>query len=536
MRFTRLTARIIAACASLAIATFGLVPTQALAAPQDELAVARRELEAYGEQLAEVQTQLVKGADELNITEYEIVERQGEADQTRQELGEAQGILAEHMRENYRAGNATLISVLLEAETVEDLVSRIYYLDKIAERNSNEIAQVRELQASLDQQISELEAQRDEQQRMLDEAAEQAQAYTERIAEAQAYYNELDAKVQAQLAAEAAAAAEAQTRQTNDYGVITDGMQNAIEVVTAEEPVATTTAGDQDEMSDNETSADETDEASTGETVTSEEEAADDTTIQDPEESAEDSEPTADETDEGATEDTGTTTEDPAPAEQTPAETSEDAETTEDAATADPTPDQATSEPEASTPEADQEQPAEEETQPVAAPTNDSARSAIISMAYQYLGVPYVWGGKSPNGFDCSGLTTYCYENCGVDVGGNRTTYQLISWIQSRGNWKTSMDELQPGDMIFPSAGHTAIYLPDDVAAKLEALRRDEDAPLARVIYDTMFRNQSLAARLRRPCCQDTGVLQFWLKCGTGFPLINELEDLLKEADRKSVV
>ena len=41
---------------------------------------------------------------------------------------------------------------------------------------------------------------------------------------------------------------------------------------------------------------------------------------------------------------------------------------------------------------------------------------------------------------------------------------------------------------------------------------------------------QKLAKELNRPSCQDTGVLQFWVKCGTNFPLIGELEALLKEA------
>jgi hydrolyase, tartrate alpha subunit/fumarate domain protein, Fe-S type len=45
-----------------------------------------------------------------------------------------------------------------------------------------------------------------------------------------------------------------------------------------------------------------------------------------------------------------------------------------------------------------------------------------------------------------------------------------------------------------------------------------------------MARNQKLAAELDRPSCQDTGVLQFWVKCGTRFPLIDDLEALLKEA------
>ncbi|MBQ6595065.1 MAG: L(+)-tartrate dehydratase subunit alpha [Clostridia bacterium] len=85
-------------------------------------------------------------------------------------------------------------------------------------------------------------------------------------------------------------------------------------------------------------------------------------------------------------------------------------------------------------------------------------------------------------------------------------------------------------DMMARFIAYTAKILPDDVTAKLEELRREEDGPLARVIYDTMFRNQALARELDRPSCQDTGVLQFWLRCGTGFPLIDDLEDLLREA------
>lgn len=77
---------------------------------------------------------------------------------------------------------------------------------------------------------------------------------------------------------------------------------------------------------------------------------------------------------------------------------------------------------------------------------------------------------------------------------------------------------------------HIAKKLPDDVIAKLTELRDKEDSPLSKTIYDTMFRNQELAVQLNRPSCQDTGVLQFWVKCGTKFPLIDELEVLLKEA------
>ena len=75
---------------------------------------------------------------------------------------------------------------------------------------------------------------------------------------------------------------------------------------------------------------------------------------------------------------------------------------------------------------------------------------------------------------------------------------------------------------------HVAKKLPDDVIAKLTELRAQEDSPLSKTIYDTMFQNQELAVKLNRPSCQDTGVLQFWVKCGTNFPLIGELEARLR--------
>lgn len=81
---------------------------------------------------------------------------------------------------------------------------------------------------------------------------------------------------------------------------------------------------------------------------------------------------------------------------------------------------------------------------------------------------------------------------------------------------------------------HIAKVLPDDIIAKLDELGAQEDAPLSKVIYETMKRNQKLAKELNCPSCQDTGVLQFWVKCGVDFPLIGEVEGLLKEAVVKS--
>ena len=76
--------------------------------------------------------------------------------------------------------------------------------------------------------------------------------------------------------------------------------------------------------------------------------------------------------------------------------------------------------------------------------------------------------------------------------------------------------------------------LPDDVIAKLHELAAEETEELPRLIYDTMFENQRLAKELSRPSCQDTGVLQFFAKVGTRFPLIDDLEDIFRESVLKA--
>ncbi|MDO4547247.1 MAG: L(+)-tartrate dehydratase subunit alpha [Clostridia bacterium] len=72
--------------------------------------------------------------------------------------------------------------------------------------------------------------------------------------------------------------------------------------------------------------------------------------------------------------------------------------------------------------------------------------------------------------------------------------------------------------------------LPDDVCEKLSDMAVAETDPMATLVYDTMFRNQELAQKLNRPCCQDTGVIQFFPRVGAHFPLIDELENIFTNA------
>lgn len=81
---------------------------------------------------------------------------------------------------------------------------------------------------------------------------------------------------------------------------------------------------------------------------------------------------------------------------------------------------------------------------------------AVADIAWNYIGVPYVWGGTDPSGFDCSGLAQYCYAMAGYGI--SRTTYTQAAEISARGQMTYNMGDLQPGDLVFPHGGHVGIY------------------------------------------------------------------------------
>ena len=94
----------------------------------------------------------------------------------------------------------------------------------------------------------------------------------------------------------------------------------------------------------------------------------------------------------------------------------------------------------------------------------------------------------------------------------------------------------QMTDIMARFVGYTSKVLPDDVADKLKELAYKETVPIAKLLYETYEKNMELAKKLDRPSCQDTGVLQFFVKCGTKFPLIDDLEALLREAVIRTTV
>jgi cell wall-associated NlpC family hydrolase len=95
---------------------------------------------------------------------------------------------------------------------------------------------------------------------------------------------------------------------------------------------------------------------------------------------------------------------------------------------------------------------------PAPVPVNGSRGAAVVAIAKRYLGVPYVYGGTSPNGFDCSGFVQYVFREHGIEL--PRTSRQMAN---AGVRLPVRIASLSPGDLMLFSGttstiSHVAIY------------------------------------------------------------------------------
>lgn len=174
---------------SLIATTVPFVP--AYADPESELADAKARLEAIGAEYQQLQS-------ELSETTMALETTKGRIEQTQIELSEAQVLLAANVSEEYKGGGSQALDALLGATSFDDLVSRVFYMNKVSDAQAEAIEDVQTLKDQLEDEQAEQEKRIAETQEKVDEAAANQQS-------AQALVNSLSAEVQEQLAAEAAA-------------------------------------------------------------------------------------------------------------------------------------------------------------------------------------------------------------------------------------------------------------------------------------------------------------------------------------------
>jgi len=85
--------------------------------------------------------------------------------------------------------------------------------------------------------------------------------------------------------------------------------------------------------------------------------------------------------------------------------------------------------------------------------TGADLSSSIMRAGAQFIGLPYVWGGTTPSGFDCSGFTQYIYSYYGINL-------PRVAEDQQNIGVNVGMDEAKPGDLVFfgRPAHHVGIY------------------------------------------------------------------------------
>lgn len=91
---------------------------------------------------------------------------------------------------------------------------------------------------------------------------------------------------------------------------------------------------------------------------------------------------------------------------------------------------------------------------PAAAPAASSTGQAIANAVRSKIGAPYAWGATGPSAFDCSGLTTWAYQQVGK-------TIPRTSQAQAAQGQRVPLDQLQPGDIVayYGGATHVGIYV-----------------------------------------------------------------------------
>ena len=382
--------------------------------------------------LQEVQAQATTLQGNIQENDAAIASLQAEIKDLEVAIGKRESLLADQARAVQATGGAeNYVNVVASSKSVSDFVGRVDVVKKMVSANKTLLGQQKADKEAVETKKSAVETTK------ADNVAKHVQlealkgALTEEQANNEAVYNQLTSDLSlAQNAREALIAEKAAYQQRQ--AEIAAAQQAAAEQAAAEAQ-AQALAQQQAQA-----------EAAAQEQAAQEQATRESQLAEQPAPAAEEAKPAASTTEAEATSQAeATESQAPeAPTSETPAAEESTATETpsaqEESTTPAPQPAQ-----EAPAAEEEPEAPAAAEEAPAAAAPAASTYGDVLSTAAKYVGTPYVWGGKSPSGFDCSGFVQYVFKEAyGIDVG---------SWTvpQESAGTRISVSEAQAGDLYF---------------------------------------------------------------------------------------
>ena len=198
------------AAALSATLVFSGAAVPALATPssselKSQLSDAQAKLDSLYAKAEQASEDLNQTKVELDQTNSKIDSLNSDIEKTQAELKEKQAVLSKRVAANYKYGDTDLLSILLGSDSFDTLTSNIVYANKVSEKDSNAINDVKTLENQLSSQKSELEEQKASQEKLVAEKKTQSEALNAQSQKAQDYVNSLSAEVQKALAEEQAA-------------------------------------------------------------------------------------------------------------------------------------------------------------------------------------------------------------------------------------------------------------------------------------------------------------------------------------------
>ena len=416
---------------------FSTVPTYAFGATssaemQSELDQARAKLQEYSQQANERFSELEQAQANLEDTRAQISDTQSQIETKQSELTDAQTELSGIMSDNYN-DDTNFVGYVLRSTSFDDLASRVYYANKVSEKETNAIAEVVKIQSELQEQKSKLEQEEKEEENLLEQSKASYEQIQSVISNQRSYVNNLSEEVRKQIETEEAARKQAEEEAKRQAEA--EAAEAARKQAEAEAAASHDNTGDEsssDAAADN-GSSQRGDDSSSNERSNSNSGSNSD-----------------ERQDSGSKRDSGSNSNSNSDGGSSSNKRSESKSSSNSG---------------------------KSKSNSSSGSSGSSSRksygsgiSAFIAAAKSQLGVSYSYAGNAIAGqeFDCSGLVWWAFRQAGYSIPrgqrmANGYNNSMIGWVMQHG-LKTSISQLEPGDLMFWGSGtgsttHVALYI-----------------------------------------------------------------------------